>query len=174
MSIFAPSPRSGLALFVLRVVAALIFISAGTSKLFDYPASGVPGMPVPLFSFIGLAGILEVVGGLAILLGFLTRPVAFVLSGQMAVAYFYAHASASIFPTVNGGVPAVLYCFLFLYLSFAGAGAVSIDRILANRHVDVSRVDDPDAARGRRLQSFVTGALRRRRERAALRALSTR
>ncbi len=108
-------------------------ISAGTSKLFDYPATGMPGMPVPLFSLLGVAGILEVVGGLAVLLGLFTRPVAFILSGQMAVAYFYAHASASFFPTVNGGVPAVLYCFLFLYLAFAGGGSWSIDSALARR-----------------------------------------
>ena len=127
MSITQPSPRSHQALFVLRAVAALIFISAGTSKLFDYPSTGMPGMPVPLVSLLGLAGVLEVVGGLAILLGLFTRPIAFILSGQMAVAYFYAHAAASFFPTVNGGVPAVLYCFLFLYLAFAGAGAWSLD-----------------------------------------------
>lgn len=133
MSITNPSPRSHHALFVLRAIAALLFISAGTSKLFDYPATGVPGMPVPLFSFLGLAGILEVVGGLAVLLGLFTRPVAFILSGMMAVAYFYAHAPASFFPTVNGGVPAVLYCFLFLYLAFAGGGAWSLDRVLARR-----------------------------------------
>ena len=133
MSLSQPSPRSNQALFLLRVIAALIFISAGTSKLFDYPATGVPGMPAPLFSLIGVAGILEVVGGLAILLGLFTRPVAFILSGQMAVAYFYAHAAASIFPTVNGGVPAVLYCFLFLYLAFARGGAYSLDRAIARR-----------------------------------------
>ena len=133
MSISESSPRSHQALFVLRVVAAFIFITAGTSKLFDYPATGVPGMPVPLVSLLGLAGILEVVGGLAVLLGLFTRPVAFILSGMMAVAYFYAHAAASFFPTVNGGVPAVLYCFLFLYLAFAGGGAYSLDRAIARR-----------------------------------------
>ncbi len=133
MSITQASPRSNQALFVLRAVAALIFISAGTSKLIDYPSTGMPGMPVPLLSLLGVAGILEVVGGLAVLLGLFTRPVAFILSGQMAVAYFYAHAAASIFPTVNGGVPAVLYCFLFLYLAFAGGGSWSIDRVIARR-----------------------------------------
>lgn len=133
MSITEPSPRSHQALFVLRAAAALIFISAGTSKLWDYPATGVPGLPVPLFSLLGLAGVLEVVGGLAVLLGLFTRPVAFILCGLMAVAYFYAHAPASFFPTVNGGVPAVLYCFLFLYLAFAGGGAWSLDGVLARR-----------------------------------------
>lgn len=133
MSITQPSPRRDQALCALRVVSALIFISAGTMKLFDWPASGMPGAPVPLFSQLGLAGVLEVFGGLAVLLGFYTRPVAFVLSGEMAVAYFQAHAPASPFPTVNGGVAAVLYCFLFLYLAFAGGGAWSIDNLLARR-----------------------------------------
>jgi len=133
MSITQASPRSNHALFVLRAVAALIFISAGTSKLFDLPATGVPGMPVSLLSELGLAAALEIVGGLAILLGLYTRPVAFILSGEMAVAYFQAHAPVSPFPTVNGGVPAVLYCFLFLYLAFAGGGAFSLDRALRGR-----------------------------------------
>ena len=87
--------------------------------------------PIELTSQLGVAGILEVFGGLAIVLGLLTRPVAFVLAGEMAVAYFQAHFPQSIFPTVNNGVPAVLYCFLFLYFSFAGAGAWSIDRVIA-------------------------------------------
>jgi putative oxidoreductase len=133
MSITQPSPRSDQALFVLRAVAALIFITAGTSKLFDVPATGVPGMPVSLFSELGLAAVLEIVGGLAVLVGLYTRPVAFVLCGEMAVAYFQAHAPASPFPTVNGGVPAVLYCFLFLYLAFAGGGAFTVDRALRAR-----------------------------------------
>jgi len=133
MSITQPSQRSDQALFALRAVAALIFISAGTSKLFDFPATGVPGMPVPLFSELGLAAVLEIVGGLAVLVGFYVRPVAFVLSGEMAVAYFQAHAPASPFPTVNGGVPAVLYSFLFLYLAFAGGGAFTVDRLLRSR-----------------------------------------
>jgi putative oxidoreductase len=133
MSITQPSPRSDQALFVLRAVAALIFITAGTSKLFDVPATGVPGMPVPLLSELGLAAVLEIAGGLAVLVGLTTRPVAFILSGEMAVAYFQAHAPASPFPTVNGGVPAVLYCFLFLYLAFAGGGAFTIDRALRAR-----------------------------------------
>jgi putative oxidoreductase len=133
MSITQPSPHRDRALCVLRVVSALVFISAGTMKLFDWPSSGMPGAPVPLFSEMGLAGVLEVFGGLAVLVGAFTRPVAFVLSGEMAVAYFQAHAPASLFPTVNGGVAAVLYCFLFLYLAFAGGGAWSIDGLLARR-----------------------------------------
>lgn len=133
MSITQSSPRSDQALFVLRAVAALIFITAGTSKLLDFPSSGVPGMPVRLLSELGVAALLEVVGGLFIVLGLYTRPVAFVLSGEMAVAYFQAHAPLSPFPTVNGGVPAVLYCFLFLYLAFAGGGAFTLDRLVRAR-----------------------------------------
>jgi putative oxidoreductase len=133
MSIFeaSSSPWTGRVLGVLRIVAGLIFLSTGTMKLFNFPPSGMPGFPVPLLSQLGVAGILETFGGLAIVLGLLTRPVAFVLSGEMAVAYFQAHFPKSLFPTVNGGIPAVLYCFLFLYLTFAGPGAWSIDGVLA-------------------------------------------
>lgn len=133
MSIFEPSPSpwTSRMLAILRIVTGLVFMSSGTMKLFNYPPSGLPGLPVPLMSQMGVGGILEVVGGLAIVLGFLTRPVAFVLSGEMAVAYFQFHFPQSFFPTVNNGVPAVLYCFLFLYLTFAGAGAWSVDAMIA-------------------------------------------
>lgn len=131
MWLFKPSPWSSHVRAVLRIVAGLIFISAGTSKLFDYPSSGAPGMPVPLLTQLGIGALLEVVGGVAVVLGVLTRPVAFVLSGEMAVAYFQFHAPQSFFPTVNQGVAAVLYCFLFLYLAFAGAGAWSVDALIA-------------------------------------------
>jgi putative oxidoreductase len=133
MSIFEPSPWAGRMLSVFRIVAALVFMSFGTMKLFNWPPSGMPGLPVPLMSEAGLAGILEVFGGLAVLLGVFTRPVAFVLSGEMAVAYFQAHFPKSFFPTVNGGTPAVLYCFFFLYLTFAGAGDWSVDASIARR-----------------------------------------
>lgn len=131
MSIFESSPWSSHVRAVLRIVAGLIFISAGTSKLFDYPATGAPGMPVALLSQLGVGSLIEIVGGLAVVLGFLTRPVAFVLSGEMAVAYFQFHAPQSFFPTVNQGVAAALYCFLYLYLAFAGAGAWSVDAKIA-------------------------------------------
>src|SRR5258707_229695 len=91
MSIFEPSPWAVRMLSVFRIVAALVFMSFGTMKLFNWPPSGMPGLPVSLMSEAGLAGVLEVFGGLAILLGAFTRPVAFVLSGEMAVAYFQAH-----------------------------------------------------------------------------------
>lgn len=134
-SIFEPSPSpwTGRMLAIFRIVAGAIFVSAGTTKVFGFP----PGPPdVPPFdplTQIGIGALLEVVGGLAIVLGLFTRPVAFVLAGEMAVAYWQFHAPASIFPTVNMGIPAVLYCFFFLYLTFAGAGAWSLDAVIARR-----------------------------------------
>jgi putative oxidoreductase len=114
-------------LSVLRIVAALIFLEHGTQKLLGFPASPNGGMPA-LFSLYGLAGVLELVGGALLAVGLFTRPVAFVLSGQMAVAYFMGHAPRSFFPLLNGGDAAILYCFVFLYLSAAGGGAWSLDR----------------------------------------------
>jgi putative oxidoreductase len=117
------------ALAVLRVVTALLFIEHGTSKLFGFPAmpgAGSAGGSLP--PLILVAALLEVFGGLAILVGFFTRPVAFILSGLMAVAYWMAHVpKGGFFPLTNGGDAAVLFCFIFLYLVFAGAGAWSID-----------------------------------------------
>jgi putative oxidoreductase len=112
----------------LRVVAALMFMMVGTMKLFAFPI-GIPpaGGTVPLASLIGIAGILEVFGGGLILLGLFTRPVAFVLAGEMAFAYFIGHASQAFWPLVNGGTDAVLYSFLWLYFSAAGAGPWSLD-----------------------------------------------
>ena len=111
---------------LLRIVAALMFMSAGTMKLF-----GIPAMPkavnVTLFSEIGLAGVLEAVGGALLLIGLFTRPVAFILAGEMAVAYFQAHAPQGFWPTLNGGQAAILYAFIWLYFSAAGAGAWSLD-----------------------------------------------
>ncbi len=116
---------------VLRIVAAIIFILAGTTKLFAFP-SGMPGGGTArLLSQIGIGGILETFGGALILLGFCTRPVAFILSGEMAVAYFQFHFPHSVWPTVNGGSEAVLYCFLWLYFSASGAGPLSIDELRA-------------------------------------------
>jgi putative oxidoreductase len=129
--IFYESPLSGRMLSILRIVAGIIFVSYGTMKLFGYPPSPTPIGPIDLNSQLGIAGMLEVVGGLAIVFGLLTRPVAFVLCGEMAVAYFQAHFPRSPLPTVNNGVPAVLYCVLFLYFAFAGAGAWSIDALIA-------------------------------------------
>lgn len=118
-------------LSVLRIVAGLIFLTAGTMKLFGFPPPPSSMPPFALMSQIGIAGLLETFGGSAIILGLFTRPVAFVLAGEMAVAYFQFHSPQSVFPTVNGGIPAVLYCFIFLYFVFAGAGTWSVDAMIA-------------------------------------------
>ena len=123
-------------LSILRIVTGLIFITHGTAKLFGFPAGPNPSPPVELMSQRGLAGVLEAFGGAAIALGLFTRPVAFLLSGEMAVAYFQAHFPRSVYPTINGGVSAALYCFIFLFLSFAGGGPWSIDALLARRGTD--------------------------------------
>lgn len=134
MSIYEPSPWSDRMLAIFRIVAGLMLISAGTTKLFGVPASPMPDAPtVALLSQMGVGSVLEIVGGALIVLGLLTRPVAFVLAGEMAVAYFQFHFPQSFWPTANGGLPAVLYCFFFLYLAFAGAGAWSLDGVLARR-----------------------------------------
>jgi len=122
---------SGLApqlLSVLRIVAAFMFILSGTMKIFAFPA-GVPpdGGTVPLASQMGVGGLLEVVGGFLLLIGLFTRPVAFLLSGEMAVAYFQFHHPQGFWPVMNGGIPAALYCFVWLYFSAAGAGPWSVD-----------------------------------------------
>ena len=115
---------------VVRIVAAFVFMQSGTMKLFAFPV-GVPpnGGTVPLISQAGLGGILEAFGGALLLVGLFTRPVAFLLAGEMAVAYFQFHAPQSFWPVVNGGTPAVLFCFLWLYLTSAGAGAWSLDAL---------------------------------------------
>ena len=115
-------------LSLLRIVAAFMFILAGTMKLFAFPI-GVPphGSTVPLMTQIGIGGVLEALGGALLLLGLYTRPVAFILAGEMAVAYFMAHMPQDFFPVNNGGDGAVLFCFVFLYLVFSGPGAWSID-----------------------------------------------
>lgn len=135
MNLEALSKYQPQALAVLRIATALTFMAHGTQKLFGFPASEM-GSP-ELFSLMGLAGILEVFGGLAILLGFFTRPVAFVLSGMMAYAFWFVHVpmmgQGSIIPVSNGGDGAVLFCFVFLYLVFAGPGAWSLDAMLKAR-----------------------------------------
>jgi putative oxidoreductase len=113
---------------LMRIVAAFMFVLAGTSKLFAFPVGMPPdGATAQPLTQVWIGGVLEVVGGGLLLVGLFTRPVAFVLSGMMAVAYFQFHAPQGFWPTVNGGVPAVLYCFLWLYFSAAGAGPWSID-----------------------------------------------
>jgi putative oxidoreductase len=113
-------------LSILRIVAAFLFIAHGTQKLFAFPIDE-PRDPEPLLSMMGVAGVLEVFGGLLLLLGLFTRPVAFVLAGEMAIAYFMVHAPQGFWPILNRGEPAAFYCFLFLYLAAAGGGPWSLD-----------------------------------------------
>jgi putative oxidoreductase len=135
MSIFerSPSPWTDRMLSILRIVAGAMFVTFGTMKLFGYPPSPVPMPSITLASETGVAGLLEIIGGLAITIGLFTRPVAFVLAGEMAVAYFQFHFPLSFFPATSMGVPAVLYCFLFLYMAVAGGGPWSLDAVIARR-----------------------------------------
>lgn len=126
------SPRI---LSVLRIMIALLFLEHGTSKVLGFPPSPMAGSFDP-FSLAGFSGILELVGGALLVVGLFTRFTAFILSGEMAVAYFMVHAPKGFFPMLgggNGGEPAVLYCFVFLYFVFAGGGAWSLDHLL-RRH----------------------------------------
>ena len=121
-------------LSVLRIVAAFMLIPAGTMKLFAFPAGMPPdGSTAPMMSQIWIGGVLEVFGGALLLFGLFTRPVAFVLSGMLAVAYWQFHAPNGFWPTMNGGVPAALYCFVMLYISAAGAGPWSLDAMIGKR-----------------------------------------
>jgi putative oxidoreductase len=121
-------------LSALRVIAAFLFVAHGTQKLFAFPVAE-PQAPVELGSLIGLAGVIEVVGGTLLLLGLLSRPVAFILSGEMAVAYFLRHAPSGFWPALNGGELAALYCFVFLFVAAAGPGPWSLDSLLHSRQV---------------------------------------
>jgi putative oxidoreductase len=124
-------------LSVLRVIAAFLFMQYGTAKLFAFPVAILPGGgTVPIWSLIGLAGILEAFGGLLLLVGLFTRPVAFLLSGEMAVAYFMGHAPRGFWPILNQGMPAIFFCFLWLYLSAAGPGPWSIDAMITRAKHD--------------------------------------
>ena len=134
MSIFEPASEqsSRKMLAVLRIVSAAMFVTFGTMKVLGFPPGLPPGTPTfGLFTQSGIGGWMEVIGGALILLGLFTRPVAFILAGEMAVAYFQFHSPTSFWPTVNMGAPAALYCFLFLYLAFAGPGAWSLDEKIA-------------------------------------------
>ncbi|MBC6982969.1 DoxX family protein [Caulobacter sp. 17J80-11] len=123
------SPR---VLAALRIIAGLLFLAHGTVKLFGFPAGAQPGQ-VELLTLFGAGAILELVGGALLVLGLFTRPVAFVLSGEMAVAYFMFHAPSSFFPAVNGGDAAILFSFIFLYLAVTGPGAFSLDGLRARK-----------------------------------------
>jgi putative oxidoreductase len=115
-------------LSILRIVAAFLFIQFGTAKWFAFPAAVMPdGGTVPLASLVGVAAVLETVGGLLLLVGLFTRPLAFLLSGQMAFAYFIGHAPQGFWPVLNQGTDAVIFAFLWLYFSAAGPGPWSLD-----------------------------------------------
>jgi putative oxidoreductase len=114
-------------LSLLRMVAALLFFEHGLSRLFGFPSP----MPTPaLFTMYWFAGAIELVGGALVLLGLFTRPAALIMSGEMALAYFISHAPHSFFPILNRGDGAILYCFIFLYLVFAGGGPLSLDALV--------------------------------------------
>ena len=125
-----PASCSGPLHAVLRIVTGLLLLEHGTSKYFNFPATEYFANGVEVFSLMGLAGALETIGGLLIILGLFTRITAFVLAGFLAAAYFMGHAPQSFFPLINGGDAAILFCFIFLYFSAAGAGPWSLD---ANR-----------------------------------------
>jgi putative oxidoreductase len=123
----SPSSFSSYVLSIVRIIVGLLFLEHGTAKFLGFPAT--QRTPEAL-SMSGMGGLLELVGGALIVLGLFTRPVAFLLCGEMAVAYFYAHFPRNFFPVINGGDAAILYCFVFLYLIFAGAGPWSLDALL--------------------------------------------
>ena len=118
---------------LLRVVAGLLFFQAGAMKLFGWFGGMPGGGTAPLMSQVGIGGALEVFGGIAIILGLLTRPIAFILSGEMAVAYWQFHAPNGAWPIQNQGQPAVLFCFIFLYMAAQGAGDWSLDELIRRK-----------------------------------------
>ena len=139
---FAPHLQS-----VLRIVAAFIFILAGTLKLFAFPIGMPPdGSTAHFMTEVWIGGVLEVFGGALLLLGLFTRPVAFILSGEMAVAYFQFHAPFNVWPVVNNGVSALLFCFLWLYFSAAGGGSWSLDALRAQKAAMAKNLMDNDVS----------------------------
>ena len=128
-------------LSVLRIVLGVLYVEHGTNKIWAWPPAGRPPIPYELLSLNGVAGVLETFGGALILIGLLTRPVAFLLAGEMAVAYFKVHIVRSIFPIGNGGDNVVLFCFIFLYLVFAGAGPWSFDALFARRTAPTTHLE---------------------------------
>jgi putative oxidoreductase len=119
------------ALSLLRIVIGLLFLEHGTSKYLSLPVSQMTGASPTTLS--GFNGLIEIIGGVLLVLGLFTRPVAFILAGDMAVAYFLAHAPRGFYPLLNGGELAIVYCFVFLYIAAAGAGPLSIDYLLSGR-----------------------------------------
>jgi putative oxidoreductase len=118
---------------LLRIMAAFTFSLHGWQKFFGW-FGGIAGSSVPVNTMLGAAGLIETVGGALMMLGLFTRPVAFVLSGEMAIGYFRTHAPRGFWPLLNGGELAVFYCFLWLWFSAAGAGPLSLDRLLGRKH----------------------------------------
>ncbi len=123
-------------LSILRIISALLFMEHGLMKVFGFPAPQ-PGVPDPLPLLLLGAGWIEVLGGALLAVGLRTRATAFICSGEMAAAYFISHAPQSFWPALNGGDAAILFCFIFLYLSVAGAGAWSIDALIERRAIRV-------------------------------------
>jgi putative oxidoreductase len=115
---------------VLRIIVGFLFLWHGSQKLFNFPASGVQGMPLHILIF---GGGVEFIGGLLIMFGLFTRWAAFITSGEMAYAYWSVHGLSAVLPVVNKGEMAILYCFIFLYISAKGSGIFSIDQLLENR-----------------------------------------
>ena len=126
-------------LSILRIIAAFLFIQVGTAKIFAFPAAVMPGGgTAPAGSVPWVAGVLETFGGALLLLGLFTRPVAFLLSGEMAFAYFIGHAPQGLWPVLNQGSNAILFCFIYLYLSSAGPGPWSLDAALRRGRRELS------------------------------------
>jgi putative oxidoreductase len=121
------------ALSLLRIVAALVYWQHGLQKLFNFPPSPRGPMPFVFPSLMGVAGLIETIGGILLIVGLLTRPVAFITCGEMAVAYFKAHLPRGFYPINNMGETPILLCFIFLLLVFAGAGPWSVDALIARR-----------------------------------------
>ena len=126
-------------LSLLRIIAAFLFMQVGTAKLFAFPAAVMPGGgTAPPGTLPWVAGVLETFGGALLLVGLFTRPVAFILSGEMAFAYFIGHAPRGLWPVLNEGSGAILFCFIYLYLSAAGPGPWSVDAALRRRRGELS------------------------------------
>jgi len=126
-------------LSILRIIAAFLFMQVGTAKLFAFPAAVMPGGgTAPPGTLPWVAGVLETFGGALLLVGLFTRPVAFILSGEMAFAYFIGHAPRGLWPVLNEGSGAILFCFIYLYLSAAGPGPWSVDAALRRPRVELS------------------------------------
>jgi putative oxidoreductase len=122
------------ALGVLRIVTALLFLQHGLAKHFGFPhVASFDNLQ--LMTLVGLAGVIEIVGSVLLIIGLFTRAAAFIMSGEMAVGYFMVHAPKSFFPILNAGDSAVLYCFVFLYFVFAGGGAWALDNVIGKRAV---------------------------------------